>query len=39
MEGVGWTTILNELSNEFVVTGVIEEESILIADIILSVNC
>lgn len=36
--GFGCTTIRSELSNEFVVTGVIEE-SILIADIILSVNC
>lgn len=36
MEGVGWTTILSEFSNAFVVT---EEESILITDIILSVSC
>jgi len=38
-EGVGWTTIRSELSNEFVVTGVTAEGSILITDIMLSVNC
>jgi len=38
-EEVGWTTIRSELSNEFVVTGVTAEGSILITDIMLSVNC